>query len=125
MLVAAQLCSRADRGLAFARSRLLTAALGRPVGVGHDHDDSRGHFRSPWWIAYLGRTVMKLVVTRPTTAVVLLLLSASLGTAAAQLSAKVPRVGYLNPGSPSDPLSQRRLEAFRQGLRELGYVEGQ
>src|SRR5439155_18273458 len=32
MLVAAQLCSRADRGLAFARSRLLTATLGRPVG---------------------------------------------------------------------------------------------
>jgi len=73
----------------------------------------------------LGRTVVRLAVIRPATAVVLLLLSASLGTAAAQLSAKVPRVGYLNPGSPSDPLSQRRLEAFRQGLRELGYVEGQ
>ena len=67
----------------------------------------------------------RLAVIRPATAVVFLLLSASLGTAAAQLSAKVPRVGYLNPGSPSDPLSQRRLEAFRQGLRELGYVEGQ
>ena len=68
---------------------------------------------------------MKLVVTRPTTAVVLLLLSASLGTAAAQPPEKVPRVGYLNPGSLSDPVSQRRLEAFRQGLRDLGYVEGQ
>jgi hypothetical protein len=33
MLVAAQLCSRADRGLAFARSRLLTAALdGMTIG---------------------------------------------------------------------------------------------
>jgi len=64
-------------------------------------------------------------VSRPVAAVVPLLLSASLGTAAAQLSAKVPRVGYLNPGSPSDPLSQRRLGAFRQGLRDLGYVEGQ
>ena len=39
--------------------------------------------------------------------------------------AEVPRVGYLNPGSLSDPTSQRRLEAFRQGLRDLGYVEGQ
>ena len=68
---------------------------------------------------------MRLVVTRPTTAVVLLLLSASLDTAAAQPPEKVPRVGYLNPGSSSDPLRQRRLEAFRQGLRELGYVEGQ
>ena len=66
---------------------------------------------------------MKLVVTRPTTAVVLLLLSASLGTAA-QPPEKVPRVGYLNPGSSSDPVRQRRLEALRQGLRELGYVEG-
>ena len=48
-----------------------------------------------------------------------------LGTAAAQPPEKVSRVGYLNPGSSSDPLRQRRLEAFRQGLRELGYVEGQ
>src|SRR2546422_9886254 len=48
-----------------------------------------------------------------------------LGTAAAQPPEKVPRVGYLNPGSASDPLRQRRLDAFRQGRRELGYVEGQ
>jgi putative ABC transport system substrate-binding protein len=73
----------------------------------------------------LGRTVVRLAVIRPATTVVLLVLSALLGTAAAQSPKKVPRVGYLNPGSPSDPLSQRRLEAFRQGLRELGYVEGQ
>jgi putative ABC transport system substrate-binding protein len=53
------------------------------------------------------------------------LLAALLDAAAAQRPEKVPRVGYLNPGSPSDPLSQRRLEAFRQGLRDLGYVEGQ
>jgi ABC-type uncharacterized transport system substrate-binding protein len=51
---------------------------------------------------------------------------APLGTAAAQPAVKVPRVGYLALGSPhSDPLRQRQLEAFRQGLRELGYVEGQ
>src|SRR5947199_9303783 len=48
-----------------------------------------------------------------------------LGTAAAQPPEKVSRVGYLNPGSSSDPLRQRRLEAFRQGLRESGYVDGQ
>src|SRR5712691_1309074 len=68
---------------------------------------------------------MRLVVTRPATAVVLLLLSASLGTAAAQPPAKGPRVGYLSPGFSADPVRVRRLEAFRQGLRELGYVEGQ
>jgi len=45
--------------------------------------------------------------------------------AAAQPPEKVPRVGYLSPGSPSEPFRQRRFEAFRQGLRELGYVEGQ
>ncbi len=68
---------------------------------------------------------MRLAVIRPATAVVLLLVSASLGTAAAQPPAKVPRVGYLSPGSSSDPARLRRFDAFRQGLRELGYVEGQ
>src|SRR6266446_9393005 len=58
-------------------------------------------------------------------AAVLLLLATPFAAVTAQPREKVPRVGYLNPGSPSDPLSQRRLEAFRQGLRDLGYVEGQ
>ena len=87
--------------------------------------DSSGHCWSLWWIAYLGRTVVRLAVIRPATAVVLLLLSAFLNTAAAQPPEKVPRVGYLLGGSHSDPQRQRLLEAFRQGLRELGYVEGQ
>jgi putative tryptophan/tyrosine transport system substrate-binding protein len=52
-------------------------------------------------------------------------LVASLGTAAAQSSEKVRRVGYISPGASSDPVRLRRFEAFRQGLRELGYVEGQ
>jgi putative ABC transport system substrate-binding protein len=43
----------------------------------------------------------------------------------AQQAGKVPRVGYLNPGSSSDPVRRLRLDALRQGLRELGYVEGQ
>jgi putative ABC transport system substrate-binding protein len=68
---------------------------------------------------------VRLAIIRPATAVVLLLLSAFLSTAAAQPPEKVPRVGYLLAGSHSDPQRQRLLEAFRQGLRELGYVEGQ
>jgi putative ABC transport system substrate-binding protein len=68
---------------------------------------------------------VRLAVTRLFTAVVLLLLAAPLATATAQPPEKVPRVGYLSPGSPSEPFRQRRFEAFRQGLRELGYVEGQ
>src|SRR5262245_10377369 len=46
-------------------------------------------------------------------------------TVSAQRPETMPRVGYLNPGSSSDPVRQRRLEAFRHGLRELGYVDGQ
>jgi putative tryptophan/tyrosine transport system substrate-binding protein len=42
--------------------------------------------------------------------------------AAAQAAAKVYRVGYL--GSVSASANKERIEAFRQGLRELGYVEG-
>ncbi|MGH7265477.1 MAG: ABC transporter substrate-binding protein [Candidatus Rokuibacteriota bacterium] len=40
--------------------------------------------------------------------------------AGAQGAASSPRIGILRSGSPPDPL----VEAFRQGLRELGYVEG-
>ena len=39
----------------------------------------------------------------------------------AQQPAKVRRIGRLGTGSSADPYS----DAFRQGLRELGYVEGQ
>ena len=40
----------------------------------------------------------------------------------AQQSAKVPRIGFLGAAYPST--NAARMEAFRQGLRELGYVEG-
>jgi putative tryptophan/tyrosine transport system substrate-binding protein len=40
----------------------------------------------------------------------------------AQQPTKVPRIGYLSSDSPSTIAV--RIEAFRQGLRELGYVEG-
>src|SRR5213594_5041282 len=40
----------------------------------------------------------------------------------AQQPAKVPRIGYLAGVSPS--VNSDRIEAFRQGLRDLGYVEG-
>jgi putative ABC transport system substrate-binding protein len=45
--------------------------------------------------------------------------------AEAQQPKKVPRIGFLSPQSPSDPRIQRFREAFRQGLRERGWVEGQ
>jgi putative ABC transport system substrate-binding protein len=42
--------------------------------------------------------------------------------ARAQQTKKVPRIGYLSPLSASS--STAGLQAFRQGLRESGYVEG-
>ena len=42
--------------------------------------------------------------------------------AQAQQPTKMARIGYLSPG---DPVSRAyRTEAFRQGLKELGYIEG-
>jgi len=40
----------------------------------------------------------------------------------AQQPAKVPRIGFLSSLSPA--AVSARMDAFRQGLRELGYVEG-
>jgi ABC-type uncharacterized transport system substrate-binding protein len=51
-----------------------------------------------------------------------LLLAASVGVQAQQPK-RVPRVGYLAAVSAS--ADAPRLEAFRQGLRDLGYIEGQ
>jgi len=44
------------------------------------------------------------------------------GSAEAQQPKKIPRIGFLATVSPST--ISDRVEAFRQGLRELGYVEG-
>ena len=55
-------------------------------------------------------------------AIAIALLAAPLA-AGAQQPPKIPRIGYLGAYTPSAGASF--LEAFRQGLRELGYVEGQ
>jgi putative ABC transport system substrate-binding protein len=52
-------------------------------------------------------------------AVVLLALGV---TADAQQPKKIAKIGYLLPSTPA--AAAHLLEAFRQGLRELGYVEG-
>jgi putative ABC transport system substrate-binding protein len=57
----------------------------------------------------------------PQWAVAGLIFLALFSSAGAQPPAKIPKVGLLLPYSPGpDP----RIEAFRQGLRELGYLEG-
>jgi len=58
--------------------------------------------------------------------VILLTLSALLlalsVSAQAQQSTKIPRIGFLGAGTAASISS--RVEAFRQGLRERGYIEG-
>ncbi|MBI3824612.1 MAG: ABC transporter substrate-binding protein [Candidatus Rokubacteria bacterium] len=58
-------------------------------------------------------------ITRSTMVAVVLLLAAPL--AAAQQAAKIPRIGFLSHSSGPNP----DTNAFRQGLRELGWIEGQ
>ncbi len=49
------------------------------------------------------------------------LIVATIHVAEAQQPAKIPRIGFLVNGTPST--HSTRIQAFRQGLRELGYVE--
>src|SRR5262245_37483654 len=56
-------------------------------------------------------------------AVVLALSLAAPLAADAQQTRKMPRIGVLAVGIPT--MYTARYEAFRQGLRELGYIEGQ
>src|SRR6266481_377405 len=72
--------------------------------------------------AHGGGVMVRSTSTRRISVVVLLLVAVSLATAA-QVG-KVPRIGVLLPGSP-EPEYERRLDAFRQGLRELGYIDTQ
>ncbi len=51
------------------------------------------------------------------------MLLAPCSSAQAQQPTQIPRIGFLSATSLSS--TSVRVEAFRQGLRELGYVEGQ
>ena len=52
------------------------------------------------------------------------LLLAPCSPAEAQQTARVPRIGFLIAGNPSSSGIRGRIDAFRKGLRDLGYVEG-
>jgi len=68
-----------------------------------------------------GRKMMGSKVIGFALCAVLLALSFPSG---AQQPAKIPRIGFVSgSGSPSNPPSSEK--AFRQGLRDLGYVEGE
>ncbi len=66
-------------------------------------------------------TIIRAVLT----VVLALGLLAALLTADAQPAAKVFRIGLLGGSSPTSLEASRIWEGFFQGLRELGYVEGQ
>lgn len=57
----------------------------------------------------------------PSVLVVVLLLAVAIKAEAQQLT-KIPRSGFSKPATSVS--TSARIEAFRQGLRELGYVEG-
>ena len=61
---------------------------------------------------------------RKFTATVASTLLAAMHPVKAQQAANAARIGYLATGSLEAPEMRAGLEAFRQGLRELGYVEG-
>jgi putative ABC transport system substrate-binding protein len=65
------------------------------------------------------------VLIRAAAALLLIILSILFSPASpeAQQPKKVPRIGFVSAASASSQAS--RLDAFRQRLRELGYVEGQ
>jgi putative ABC transport system substrate-binding protein len=42
----------------------------------------------------------------------------------AQVPTKVARIGWMSRGSPTGSEPNPNMDAFRQGMRELGYVEG-
>jgi putative ABC transport system substrate-binding protein len=65
------------------------------------------------------KKVMKKKITFLTLSAMLFALCSSVE---AQQPMKIPRIGFLNAATPSAILA--RYEAFRQGLRELRYVEG-
>ena len=58
----------------------------------------------------------------PSVLLLVLLLAVAI-KAEAQQSPKVPRIGILEPATSAS--ISARIEAFRQGLRDLGYIEGQ
>jgi putative ABC transport system substrate-binding protein len=85
------------------RKKLQTTTLGLPSG------NRKSKIKNPKWV--------RIVATFVTFA-----MCGAVATAQQQAK-KVPRIGYLSGrGDPStpDPL----VDAFRQGLRDLGYIEG-
>ena len=70
------------------------------------------------WIVCWGESVVRVTASRFATALALLLLAAPL--AKAPQAGTIPRIGFLRTATPPESY----IEAFRQGLKERGYIEG-
>jgi hypothetical protein len=68
--------------------------------------------------SYLGASVKRSLLS----VLLVTMLLASRLDGEAQESKRIPRVGVLIAGHPP---TRPSLEGFRQGLRDLGYIEGQ
>ena len=68
---------------------------------------------------------MRVVGSRPSGFCIMLcaMLFAYCASAQAQPSKRMPRIGYVDAGSPAT--TGHRADAFIRGLRELGYVDGE
>ena len=77
----------------------------------------------PFWILDFGFSIGRPRSKNPIVLAVCALLFALCISVEAQQPGKIPRIGYIeSAGSPSNPAPS--VEAFRQGLRDLGYIEG-
>ena len=73
-----------------------------------------------FWILDFGFSIPRSEANKVFGLALCALLFALCGSAEAQQSTKVLRIGFLTTGPARNPA----IEALRQGLRELGYVEG-
>src|SRR4030095_15831316 len=95
----------------------------QPRCVGHQHEDGEGDgLDGPAVASAAGRSGDRLMDRRAFIGTLAGGLLASPLGAEAQPAEKVYRIGFLSGQSPTD--LARQLEAFRPGLRQLGYVEG-
>ena len=63
------------------------------------------------------------MIRRIVVSLLIILFLTTVSVADAQQRGKIPHIGILSPSAP-DRAPPENLEAFRQGLRDLGYVEG-
>ena len=86
--------------------------------------DNRKSKTCPFDKLRAGSELCRRIQNRKLVGIVALIIAFAMcgAVATAQHPAKIPRIGFLSPTFPSTNPAHR--EAFRQGLRELGYVEG-